>query len=261
MRDFKYSVKKIDIFLLVFLIVIVIVTILCVINPTFGEYFSIANWFGSEALGNVPIWIALLFVMLVCFLGALIPIPIPYALPITLFAAVWFKTLGLTAWALIIVLVFLATLANTIGDLVDYLVGKEAQHLLSKEDPEVQNRWSQLILSKPKAIPAVIVLFGLTPLPDSLLMVPLGMVKYDIKKTFIWMFLSRIVMMSFFALGGILAIEWFFSEGGGDEPFGWVFGVVMLYVLWVIIAIMAKYKPKPKELQKEENEEENIENQ
>ena len=219
MRDFKYSVKKIDIFLIGFLIVIVMVTILCVLYPTFGEYFSIANWFGSEALGKVPIWIALLFVMLVCFLGALIPIPIPYALPITLFAAVWFK-LGLTAIPLIIVLVFLATIANTIGDLVDYLAGKEAQHLLSKEDPEVQNRWSQLILRRPKAIPAVIVLFGLTPLPDSLLMVPLGMVRYDIKKTTLWMFLSRIVMMSFFALGGILAIEWFFSEGGGDNPFG-----------------------------------------
>ena len=215
MRDFKYSVKKIDIFLIGFLIVIVMVTILCVLYPTFGEYFSIANWFGSEALGKVPIWIALLFVMLVCFLGALIPIPIPYALPITLFAAVWFK-LGLTAIPLIIVLVFLATIANTIGDLVDYLVGKEAQHLLSKEDPEVQNRWSQLILRKPKAIPAVIVLFGLTPLPDSLLMVPLGMVRYDIKKTTLWMFLSRIVMMSFFALGGILAIEWFFTEGGDN---------------------------------------------
>ena len=219
MRDFKYSFKKIDIFLIGFLIVIVMVTILCVLYPTFGEYFSIANWFGSEALGKVPIWVALLFVMLVCFLGALIPIPIPYALPITLFAAVWFK-LGLTAIPLIIVLVFLATIANTIGDLVDYLVGKEAQHLLSKEDPEVQNRWSQLILRKPKAIPAVIVLFGLTPLPDSLLMVPLGMVRYDIKKTTLWMFLSRIVMMSFFALGGILAIEWFFTEGGGDDPFG-----------------------------------------
>lgn len=261
MGDFKYSVKKIDIFLIGFLIVVVIVTILCVLNPTFGEYFSIANWFGSEALGKVPIWIALLFVMIVCFLGALIPIPIPYALPITLFTAVWFKALGLTAWALIIVLVLLATLANTIGDLIDYLVGKEAQHLLSKEDPEVQNRWSQLILSKPKAIPAVIVIFGITPLPDSILMVPLGMVKYDIKKTFLWMFVSRIFMMSFFALGGIFAIEWFFSEGGGDDPFGWIFGIVILWLLWLIIAIMAKYKPKPKDLQKEKNAEETIENQ
>ncbi len=259
MRDFKYSVKKIDIFLIGFLIVIVIATILCILNPTFGEYFSIANWFGSEALGKVPIWIALLFVMLVCFLGALIPIPVPYALPITLFAAVWFKTLGLTAWALIIVLVFLASLANTIGDLIDYLVGKEYQHILSKEEPEAQDRWSRLFSSKPKTVPLVIVIFGLTPLPDSLLLVPLGIIKYDIKKTFIWMFLSRIVMMSFFALGGILAIEWFFSEGSGDEPFGWVFGVVMLYVLWAIIAIMAKYKPKEKQI--EENAEENIENQ
>ncbi|MFX1394962.1 MAG: hypothetical protein ACFFAH_15520 [Promethearchaeota archaeon] len=249
MKDFKYSFKKIDIFLLLFLIIIVVITILCALNPTFGEYFSVANWFGSEALGEIPIWVAIGFVMLVCFLGALIPIPIPYALPITLFAAVWFNAFGLAAWGFIILLVFVATLANTVGDLIDYFVGKGAQFVMSKDEPEVQNIWTRIILKKPKAIPAVIVIFGLTPLPDSLLMVPLGIAKYDIKKTFIWMFISRFVMMLFFALAGIYAIEWIFSEGAGDDPYGWVLGVVFLYVLWVLIVIMVKYK-KPKEEKK-----------
>ena len=109
----------------------------------------------------------------------------------------------------------------------------------------------RIILSKPRAIPAVIVIFGLTPLPDSLLMVPLGLAEYDIKKTFIWMFFSRILMISFYAIIGIFAITWLI--GAGDDPFGWVLGVVFLYVLWIIIAVMMKYKPKAKPAPKIEN--------
>ena len=58
------------------------------------------------------------------------------------------------------------------------------------------------------------------------------------------MLLSRILMMSFYAIIGMFAIKWLI--GTGDDPFGWVFGIVFLYILWVIIAIMVKYKPKPK---------------
>ena len=93
----------------------------------------------------------------------------------------------------------------------------------------------------------------------------LGIAKSDtfhimssIKKTFFWMFLSRMVMFFIFALAGIFAIEWIFSEGAGEDPFEWVVSVVLLYVLWAIITIMAKYKPKEK--LKEQNIEEIIEN-
>ena len=247
----NYKIKKIDIFLLVFLAIIIAITILCIINPTFGDYFSIANWFGSEALSKINIWAAIGFTMLICFLGALIPIPVPYTIPVTLFAGAWYRDLGFTAFGLIALLVVAAAIANTIGDMVDYMVGKGAKYVMSKDDPEVQDRWSQIILRKPKWIPAIIVLFGLTPLPDSLLMVPLGIAEYNIKKTFIWMLISRILMMSFYAIIGIFAIKWLI--GTGDDPFGWVFGVVFLYILWVIIAIMMKYKPKPKKTSEESN--------
>ena len=240
----NYKIKKMDIFLLIFLAIIIAATILCIINPTFGEYFSVANWFGSETLSKINVWTAIGFTMLVCFLGALIPIPVPYTIPVTLFAGAWYRDMGISAFGLIILLVVAAAIANTIGDMVDYMVGKGAKHLMDKDDPEIQDRWSQIILSKPKAIPYIIVIFGLTPLPDSLLMVPLGIAEYNIKKTFLWMLFSRILMMSFYAIIGIFAIEWL--TGMGDDPFGWILGIIFLYILWLIIAIMVKYKPKPK---------------
>ena len=248
MVKFQGYNKKTDIFLGAFLGIIVIITFLAALNPNFGAYFSIENFFETTALDKVPIWIALLFTMLVCFLGALVPFPIPYAIPVSLFSAVWLKQYGIAAWGLILLLVLLATIANTIGDLIDYWIGQGAQHIATKDNPEAETRWSQIILKRPKAIPWVIVLFGLTPLPDSLLMVPLGMVKYNVKKTMLWMFISRFIMMFIFALAGILAFEFFLLEGSSESEYGWIVGVVLLYLIWALIFVMFKIKPEVEEI-------------
>lgn len=255
MVKFEGFNKKTDIFLGVLLFLIIIITILAALNPNFGAYFSIENFFETAALDKVPIWIAMLFTMLVCFLGALVPFPIPYAIPVSLFSAVWMKQYGMAAWGLILLLVLLATIANTVGDLIDYLIGEGAQHIATKDNPEAETRWSQIILKKPKAIPWVIVLFGLTPLPDSLLMVPLGMVKYDVKKTMLWMFVSRFIMMFLFALAGVLALDFLLLEGSGDSEYGWIVGVVLLYLIWALIFVMVKIKPEVKETSNHEEEE------
>jgi len=239
---------KTNIFLIVFLAVIIILTILCVIFPTFGEYFDLGRFFELDALGSVNYWMAIGFVMLLCFIGALVPIPIPYMLPVALFTVAWIEAFNY-AWILIIGLVFFSALSNTIGDIIDYYIGRGTERVLSKDDPELQNRWSQTILKKPRIIPFIILIFGISPLPESLLMLPLGMVKYDIKKTVGWMFLGKIIMMLIMALLGlgfstipILAIVLdFLTEGG---PTGWITGIVTLYIMWIMIFVMVKYKPK-----------------
>jgi len=247
MVQFKETSKKVNIFLIIFLVIIVIITILCALNPTFGELLAIGNWFDVDGLAVVPFWTVVGFVMIVCFLGALIPIPVPYPLPITLFAAVWIGTYSY-AWGLIIALVLLSAIANSIGDMLDYVIGRGAEHIMSQEDPDLGNRWSQIILKKPKAIPPIIILFGATPLPDSLLMVPLGIVKYDVKKTFVWMFIGKIIQMLFFALMGVFALEAaldaFSSESSSTA---WISGALLLYLMWVIVFLMIKISPQKKD--------------
>ena len=246
MKKPKYSLKIIDVFLLFLLGIIIAVSIYCVLNPNFGEYFSVRNWFTSRTLGKVSFWVAVGFTMIVCFFGALIPMPTPYIIPITLFSAIWYNTYGIGAWYMILGLVVLAAFANTIGNLITYLIGEGAQYVMKKEDPEVQNVWSRIILKHPKATPIAIFIFGLTPLPDSLLLIPLGIAKYDIRKTFFYMFFSRVLMMGFCAFAGIFAIKWFFVEGTGEDPYGWISGIIILYIMWLVIVIMLKYKPKEK---------------
>ncbi len=241
----KFQKTKKDVFLFILLGIITVIAVLAALNPEFGQIFTIQYFFKTADLESVPILLAFGFTMLVCFLGALVPFPIPYALPITLFTAVWLKQYPpLVAWGYIILLVLLATVANMVGDLVDYWIGQGTQYVMSHDDPEAQNRWAQIILSRPKAIPYVILLFGLTPLPDSLLMVPLGMVKYNLKKTMVWMFIGRFFMMLIFALAGVFAFDLAFGEGSGDNGTGWILGVVLLYVLWVLIVAMVKISPE-----------------
>ena len=235
MPDTEKSNLKTNIFLSIFLIIIIIITILSIIFPHIGTFFAVGNWFPN--LEQVNYWIAIAFVMLLCFLGALIPIPIPYMLPVALFTATWINSYDY-AWLLIIGLVFFSALSNTVGDILDYYIGRGTEYVLSKENPDMENRWSKIILYKPKLIPGVIVIFGVSPLPESLLMVPLGIVKYDVKKTFFWMFIGKIMMMCIMVGLGIFGLEYLLS---GDNP---LLGIVVLYIIWLMIAFMVKYKPK-----------------
>lgn len=244
MVDVNRSISKTNLFLAIFLIIIIFITVLSALNPDFGNFFSLNNWFDQDALNLVPIWAAFGFVMLVCFLGALVPVPIPYAIPVSIFSTIWLELYGTAAWGLIIFLVGFAAFSNTGGDLVDYYVGRGTEYVLSKEDPELQDRWSEIILKRPRAIPAVIFLFGLTPLPDSLLMVPLGIVQYDKKKVVLWMFSSRFCQFLFFyAMAGAFALDWLLMTSESSE-IGWIYGVILLYIIWGIIFLMVKVKPK-----------------
>lgn len=244
MSEPEKSHFKINLFLIVLFIIITIIAVLSAIFPDVGSIFEIGNWFDKEALGTVNFWIAVGFTMVLTFLGALVPFPIPYPLPITLFSSAWISLYGLPAWGLILLLVAFGTLANTIGDLVDYLIGRGAERVMSQNNPDSENRWHDLVLQHQKAIPGIIILFGLSPLPDSALMVPLGVAEYSMKKAMVWMYVGRYGMMFIYALAGVFALDWLIDLTSSEG--GWFYGVLLLYVVWGIIAFMVKFKPKKK---------------
>ncbi len=230
-----------NIFLIVFFAVIVAVGVLSYLNPGFGEKFSVGSWFGSEAVEGVTFWAAAWLLVVACFLGALVPIPIPYALPLTYFAALWVGKEN--AWLLIGGLIMISTLSNTVGDFVDYIIGSGAEKVMDKDK---ENRWSEIIFQKPKVIPWIIMLFAVSPLPDSVLMVPLGMLKYSKKKTFGYMFVGKILMMLIWALAGIFSIDWLIAMAESEGGNGWISGVVLLLIVWIMMLLMMKIKPKEK---------------
>lgn len=237
------KIKNSDLFIIIFFVIIVIVTIVCVFNSNVGELLDVGNWFNINNLATVNYWTAIGFVSLLCFIGALIPIPIPYMLPVALFSAAWAVDNVLTAGLFITGMVFFSAISNTIGDLLDYYIGRGAEHVFSQDDPELHNRWAKIILKKPKAIPAVIMIFGVSPLPESLLMVPLGMVKYDVKKTFIWMFIGKILMMLLMVILGLF-LQDYLALFTGEGPVGLIIGLGSLWIMFIMVLFMLKFKQK-----------------
>ena len=241
MKIKNYELKKIDWFLIIFLLILIISTPIILLNPNMADAFNITNWLGSENYESFPYWTAIGFLVVVSILGALIPIPIPYIIPAALFASAWYNSSTISNPILkIIGMIIFAAFGNAIGDFLDYLIGNGAGHVMSKEDPDKTDKWSQLIMKKPKAIPAIIVSFGLTPLPDSLLLVPLGLVKYPMKKTLLWMYIGKLGMFLIVAIAGILSIEPILNLLGESGDSGSIVGVILLYLIWIIIAVMAK---------------------
>ncbi len=239
--DKKWKISGANIFLFIFFILITIVAILAWQNPKAGGDL-IEDLFTAD---EFSIWAAISLTMLACFLGALIPVPIPYMIPVFTFSMTWFQDGIQNAWLYILIIVLAAAISNTIGDMLDYVIGLGSEKVLERDDPELQNRWAKLILKKPKVIPWVITLFAVTPLPDSLLLVPLGFIKYPAKKTIFAMFIGKIVMMGVTALAGLITVDWFtnlvLSEGS------WVWGVIFLYIMWLMIFIMVKINPEKEE--------------
>ncbi|MHA1775737.1 MAG: VTT domain-containing protein, partial [Promethearchaeota archaeon] len=239
----SYKIKKIDWFLIIFLAIILILTPIILTNPDFAQNFDINKWFGSENYENMNYWAIIGFLIVVSILGALVPIPIPYIIPAAVIASVYYDSTVIEyKWVKIVGIIFLAALGNSIGDFLDYIIGNGAGRVMEKDQPNLTDKWSQRILKKPKAIPWIIVAFGLTPLPDSLLLTPLGLVKYPIKKTLFWMYVGKVGMFLIVIIAGIFGIDpilKLLGEGGGDS--GSIAGIILLYLMWVIIALMAKW--------------------
>ena len=237
------KLEKSDLFLIIFFVIILVITIVSFTYRDMGALLDVSNWFDVDALGTANYWVAIGIVSILCFIGAIIPIPVPYMIPVALFSAAWVAGNVSTSGILITGMVFFSAISNTIGDLIDYYIGRGAEYVLNKDDRELDNRWAKIILKKPKLIPGVILIFGISPLPESLLMVPLGMAKYDVKKTFIWMLFGKIIMMLIMALLGIFAQQ-FLGLFSGEGITGLIIGIVSLYIMYFMIVLFFKFKPK-----------------
>ena len=80
---------------------------------------------------------------------------------------------------------------------------------------------------------AVIFLFALTPLPDDLLFLPLGLVRFSLWKALLPAFLGKTVMSYIIAYSGSLYIE-LFPEAGGSLPV-MVITTAALFVIIILI--------------------------
>ena len=158
---------------------------------------------------------------LISLVGAMsVIIPIPYTLVIYLLGSVLDPLLVAVSGGL----------GSALGEFSGYVLGYYGRVVLSKERRRKMDYMMKVFHHYGFA---AIFLFALTPLPDDLLFIPLGIMRYRFLKAFVPAFLGKMLMCFILAYSGrwsVEVIEIVFGEGG-------LLGVVITTALLVIVIV------------------------
>ncbi len=219
------KLKRIDIVFIILLIIITIVSIDFIINESHREI--IENISKYPPFLNLPSGLIITF--LVCLIGNLLPIPTPYTF-VVCYSSLPF--LQMNPFIPILV-AFIASLGCMVGEIGGYAVGRGASALISEDRKQNLKKYQIFLIEHPRAAPLLIFIFGLTPLNDDFITIPLGIIKYSFLKTVFWCWLGKLGLMLFFSYN-ILSIC---SLLGGES---WVISIISLYLIVVVMFIIIK---------------------
>jgi membrane protein YqaA with SNARE-associated domain len=169
-------------------------------------------------------------VFAVSFIGtASILIPIPYTLLIL--------ELSLTpgdVWDPFL-LTIAAGIGSALGEMVGYALGYFGRKIVS---PDRQRKMEYLVKIFDRYGPLAIFVFALTPLPDDLLYIPLGLLRYKFYKAFIPTIIGKVLMIFIIAYFGRTArdtILLLFGESGASIA-------ILATAILLFIIIIAMYR-------------------
>jgi len=126
---------------------------------------------------------------------------------------------------------------SAIGEFIGYFLGYFGRTAISEKQQKKMNYIVKLF-SRYGAV--TIFLFALTPLPDDLLFIPLGIMRYSFVKAFIPCIIGKTLMCLLMAYGGYFGIGIFKTLFGGEggDPLMITFASIVL----LIIVIVAMFK-------------------
>ncbi len=173
---------------------------------------GIAEW--AEKYKSLMYVIALF----VCFLGsASVVFPVPFPIVMFFFGSAIFLQYGSelafdnpTFWVEMLGIALIGGLGCALGEVTGYALGMGAKAVVegtADSESKTFARFEALanaIQSKEKSAPWLVFLFALTPLPDDILMIPLGMARYPWWKCIIPGWLGKTVTTLFYVFWPIL---------------------------------------------------------
>ena len=212
----------------IFFIILAIITIISIdfiLNESHRAFI--------ENIGSIPpfqdLASGLLITFLVCLIGNLLPIPTPYTF-VVCFSSLPFLQLNLF---IPFVVAFIASLGCMIGEIGGYAVGRGASSFISEERSKNLKKYQLFLIEHPRTAPLLIFIFGLTPLNDDFITIPLGIIKYSFLKTIFWVWLGKLGLMLIFSYN-LLSIC---SLLGGES---WLVSIVSMYLITILLYIMIK---------------------
>jgi membrane protein YqaA with SNARE-associated domain len=189
-----------------------IIVIVCII-------FLIIYWILSILLGNRNSPIIVLYdwiyeasfilgypgALLISFFGnATILFPFPYVgMPFILggLRDIHSETFLFDPW----IVGFLSGVGAILGEMTGYYLGYAGSYFIEEEKT---NRFRSFIERYPQATPLVIWFLAATPIPDDVLIVPLGAAKYPWWKVFIPGFFGKTMLLTGIAWAGRFGLDW-----------------------------------------------------
>lgn len=143
-------------------------------------------------------------IFLVSFVGnATIILPLPSIV------VVFFAGAFLNPW----LVGLLAGLGSALGELTGYILGRGGRKVIEKKKSHWLQRTKHWV--KKRGIFPVLVFFAATPLPDDIVGVLAGLLKYDWRKFLLAAFIGKTILSLTVALAGFYGAEWVLAYLGG----------------------------------------------
>lgn len=137
----------------------------------------------------------------------------------------------------------LSGLAASLGQTVAYFIGRGAGTLMKSEAQQQKFlKVKNFILRRPRLTPFLIFLFGLTPLPDDIILIPLGMIKYSFWKALIPDSIGKIGLTFFAVYAGKVSFSLSQQLTGSGREFWAAMAVAVLTVLIIYLTIKIKWE-------------------
>lgn len=167
--------------------------------------------------------------LIISILGNFLPfIPIPYLV------AVYYMAAYLPVEPIILGVV--SGLGGAIGKSVIYGIGVEGRRIILNEERINQMEKFKEMLGKYGAI--AVFLVTVTPSPDDIVIIPLGLIKYSFLKFFTATFLGKTILSIAIALFGRYFTEYLNIILGEGNIYGIIISIIILTLTtWVIIKV------------------------
>jgi membrane protein DedA with SNARE-associated domain len=188
----------------------------------------------AEWMKNVALQYGYVGIFLISLLGATsIFIPIPSTVVIFILGGL--RIGGNWAFDPLLIAVFAGTGA-AIGELTGYLVGLGGRKFIG----EKYKRKMDILMRLFKRFGAVIIfIFALTPLPDDLLFIPLGVMRYSVLKAFIPALLGKFFSNLIIAYAGRLSLQVINDIFGVEgEGMSFLVGTVIAIILLIVVLVI-----------------------
>jgi membrane protein YqaA with SNARE-associated domain len=184
---------------------------------------DLTDWLQSFAQYG---YLGIFFISLLGSTSVFIPIPS---------TVVIFIIAGNTPLDPLLIAVF-AGLGAAVGELSGYLIGLGGRKVIG----ERYKRKMEILMKLFKRFgPVVIFVFALTPLPDDLLFIPLGIMRYKIVNAFIPALLGKFISNLIIAYAGRLSIGIILSIFGAEgEGISLLIGTVLAIILLIVVFVI-----------------------